>query len=201
MPRLTPRQLQALEYISGFLDSYGRSPSASELASGLGLSHHTSGNQLLQSLSRKGLVRTRKLAAGRIETVITVDGRRVLRYGPDDPNYRNLRPVERLSDLVECMQPGDFLTTAATNAMADLDIRVGDILVVRPGVPIHNGEVCVVSVDGHSSTLRRVVFPERGIRLIPANDAFAEELILDRKVDVHGVVVARLRVRLMPDSN
>lgn len=199
MPRITSRQLQALEYISGFLDTYGRSPSASELASGLGLSHHTSGNQLIQSLYRKGLVSVRKLAAGGIETGITVDGRRVLRFGPDDRAYRNLRPVERLADLVECMQPGDFLMTVANNAVEDLDICVGDIVVVRPGVPIHNGEICVVSVDRRTSTLRRVVFEGEGVRLIPASKAFAEQLIPDNStVAIHGAVIARLRVTVMP---
>lgn len=201
MPRITSRQLQALEYISRFLDSFGRSPSASELASGLGLAHHTSGNQLVQSLHRKGLVGIRKLPTGGLEVSVTADGLRVLRHGPDDRTHRSLRPAESLSDLIECMQPGDFLMPIATNAMSDLDIRVGDLVVVRPGVPIHNGEICIVSVDGHSSTLRRVIVEENGMRLIPANAAFAEEVIVNREVTVHGAVVARLRVRSLQESH
>jgi len=79
--------------------------------------------------------------------------------------------------------PQAFALKVKGNSMAPR-IEDGDVVVVSPQQEVHNGDICVVRVDGED-TLKRVKFEGNYIHLIPLNPDF--EPITVKKKDVNFV--------------
>ena len=79
--------------------------------------------------------------------------------------------------------PGAFALKVKGNSMAPR-IEDGDVVIVSPQQEAHNGDICVVRVDGED-TLKKVKFEGVYIHLIPLNPEF--EPVTVKKKDVNFV--------------
>jgi repressor LexA len=71
-------------------------------------------------------------------------------------------------------------------------VEDGDIVVVSPQREVHNGDVCVVRVDGED-TLKKVKFEGNYIHLIPLNTDFEPVTVKKRDVDFVWKVVKLIK--------
>ena len=81
-----------------------------------------------------------------------------------------------------------FLVRVSGASMRDAGIDDGDVLVVDKSLPPASGRIAVCCLDG-SFTLKRIRADERGLWLVPANDAFAPIPVNpDNEFAVWGIV-------------
>lgn len=68
-------------------------------------------------------------------------------------------------------RPGDFIVIAVGDSMIDAGICNGDRCIIRPQVPVENGQIALVAVDD-GSTIKRFYKDDNGVRLVPCNAAY-----------------------------
>jgi len=69
MMSLTPRQADALRFISGFQQRFGFSPTYDEICEGLGLRHRSAVCPLLRALKERGCIATRPYQTRAIDVI------------------------------------------------------------------------------------------------------------------------------------
>lgn len=68
---LTPRQLDLLRFVSGFVEAKGYSPSLGEMAAGIGLVGKSGVVRLLEGLEERGAIRRLRYRGRSIDVLIT----------------------------------------------------------------------------------------------------------------------------------
>lgn len=63
---------------------------------------------------------------------------------------------------------GDFVVIAVGDSMIEAGIHDGDKCIIRPYVPVENGQIALVAI-GDGSTIKRFYRDEDGYRLVPCN--------------------------------
>ncbi len=91
--------------------------------------------------------------------------------------------VDNYVTVDDVKDPQAFALKVKGNSMAPR-IEDGDVVVVSPQLEPHNGDICVIRVDGED-TLKKVKFEGNYIHLVPLNPEF-EPLTVKRK-DVNFV--------------
>lgn len=87
-------------------------------------------------------------------------------------------------------RPGDFIVIAVGDSMVDAGISDGDRCIIRPQVPVENGQIALVSVDD-GSTIKRFYKDDNGVRLVPCNDAYpVQHYGMDAPIRILGRFVA-----------
>ena len=76
--------------------------------------------------------------------------------------------------------------------MMDAGIQDGDLVVVHPGPHVDDGRIAAVAV-GDDATVKRIRREREGLRLIPANPKYSEEVVSGEDVRVLGRVVGLVR--------
>ena len=197
---LTKRQRQILDFIGGFIEERGYSPSLEEIGSHFGLSSVATVHKHVSRLVEKGLVRRGWNQNRSIELVEQGPAARALEV-PLLGRVAAGRPIEAVREPETIAVPEPmiarrgkvFALRVAGNSMIDENIRDGDCVLVEERQSADNGELVVALVDENEVTLKKL-FRENGrVRLQPANPTM-RPLVLDaRRVAVQGVVVGLLR--------
>lgn len=91
--------------------------------------------------------------------------------------------VDHYVTVNDVKDPQAFALRVKGNSMAPR-IEDGDVVVISPQHEVHNGDVCVVRVDGED-TLKKVKFEGNYIHLIPLNPDF--EPVTVKKKDVNFI--------------
>ena len=76
--------------------------------------------------------------------------------------------------------------------MVDAGIQDGDLVVVHPGSNVEDGRIAAVAV-GDDATVKRIRREREGLRLIPANPNYSEEVVSGEDVRILGRVVGLVR--------
>jgi repressor LexA len=193
---LTPRQKQVLDYLQ-HRESLGKSPpSVREVAAHFGFASPRAAALHIDALVQKGaLLRDpRKARSLRLTSDVPQPngpprslpllGR--IPAGPlsealESPEY--LSPAELLPH-----RSGDFLLKVCGDSMTGDGILDGDLVLLRPGIPVPHGAIAAVCVgDEREATLKRV-FPEGPlIRLRAAHPAYRDIVVPADSVTVAGV--------------
>jgi repressor LexA len=198
--KLTKRQKEILDFVSGFIDRNGYSPSMEEIAEHFHFASLNAVFKHLEALESRGHLhrdsnRARSIQISQPDVPISV--RNLPLYGYIAAG----RPIEAVSAEEVLPIPEDFLPRRGNyyvlrvkgESMIEEHIQDGDYVVIESRETASPGDTVVALVDDENVTLKKF-FPEGGrVRLQPANQSL-EPIVLDAaRVKVQGVVVSVMR--------
>ncbi len=207
---LTRRQRQVIDFIAGFLQEQGYSPSFQEIAQGLGLNSLATVHKHVLTLERKGWLRRKYNQSRSIEPSQRYfqEARRaresiLARAASELPLLGRIaagKPVEALEQpgtisLGDFIRQKDvFVLQVKGDSMIEEHILDGDFILVEKTPQVSDGEIVVALVGGAESTLKRLYREENGrVRLQPANARMKPILVPADDVTVQGRVLGVLR--------
>jgi repressor LexA len=204
---LTRRQKELMDFLSGFIEKHGYSPSYEEIAAGLQLASLATVHKHIQALETKQYLKrsynhSRSLEIG--ERYFAEEKARQPKPAPVAvPLLGRIAagvPVEAINSP-ETLQFSDFLGNQSTFAlkvrgesMIDDHICNGDYVLVEKTDTVRNGDIVVALVDGTEATLKRYYDEADGrVRLQPANTAMSPIFVNRSSLQVQGRVLAVMR--------
>ena len=206
---LTRRQRQVLDFVAGFLQEQGYSPSYEEIAEGMKLASLATIHKHLTTLCNKGYLKrginqSRSLDLGPQYVLERRKQRQeqALRPmpAPEVPLEGRIaagRPIEA-APHTEALSFADFAGNPSVYAlevhgesMIEDHILSGDYVLIERIDQPHDGDIVVALVGGSESTLKRF-YREPGdlARLQPANSAMAPIRVPLSDLQIQGRVVA-----------
>lgn len=204
---LTRRQKEVLDFLGGFIEKNGFSPSYEEIAEGLSLHSLATIHKHISSLESKGYLRRAFNQSRSLELApryqAEIDKRRATESGLAVPLLGKIAagvPVEAVAQP-ETLQFQDFAGNSDTYAlqvrgesMIDDHICNGDFVLIQRTDSVKDGEIVVALVEGMETTLKRFYREtENMIRLQPANSAMEPIRVPAADVQVQGRLIAVLR--------
>ena len=203
---LTKRQKEVLDFLVGFVNKHGYSPSFEEIGRALRLTSLATVHKHISTLERKGFVRRGYNQSRSIEvTQLPKPVREEIldRHVVELPLAGRIaagRPLEAieenetisLSDFTR--GPNTFVLQVKGESMRDDHILDGDFIVVEQTQVANTGEIVVALVGEDDATVKRFYRESGGkIRLQPANSAMAPIVVPANDVKIQGRVVGVLR--------
>ena len=203
---LTKRQKEVLDFIVGFLNKHGYSPSFEEIARPLKLTSLATVHKHITTLERKGFIRrgyNRSRSLEVMQLPKPVREQVIERHVVELPLAGRIaagRPLEAVEDR-ETISLGDFARAGNTfvlqvkgDSMIEDHILDGDFIVVEQTQVANPGEIVVALVGGNEATLKRFHREPGGkVRLQPANAQIPPIVLPDAEVKIQGRVVSVLR--------
>ena len=203
---LTKRQKEVLDFLVGFLNKRGYSPSFEEIGRSLKLNSLATVHKHITTLERKGFIRRGYNQSRSIEVLQLpkpVREQVLDRHTVELPLHGRIaagRPLEAIEER-EMVSLGDFARSDRTfvlqvkgNSMVEDHILDGDYVVVEPTQVANPGEIVVALVGEDEATLKRFYRESGGkIRLQPANAAMQPIFADPEQVQIQGVVVGVMR--------
>jgi repressor LexA len=203
---LTRNQRRALAMIQDYLERNGRAPSLREIAEYLGLSSHSSAQDYVEALIRKGALERLPQHRGlRLAHHSRMPGSRV-------PAAASLPLVGRVAAGSPIMSEGnieaqytvdptlfrpraDFLLRVVGLSMRDAGILDGDLLAVHRSPTADEGSIVVARLDDEI-TVKRLHHENGRLLLMPANPDFEPIDVDPQRVDsfaIEGIYVGIIR--------
>ena len=202
---VTKRQKQVLDFVSGFIEDNGYSPSYEEIAHGLNLASLATVHKHISTLETKqylkrGFNQSRSLDLGpkyvherrrRQDTPLEVPLLGRIAAGA---------PVEAIAQK-ETVRFGDFLGNPDVfalevrgDSMIEDHICSGDLVLVEKTSHVKDGDIVVALIGGSETTLKRY-YKEAGdrVRLQPANSALQPIYVAQKNLAIQGRLLAVLR--------
>src|SRR3984893_9145262 len=198
---LTKRQKEVLNYLVGFLNKNGYSPSFEEIARALKLTSLATVHKHLSTLERKGFIRRGYNQSRSIEVMQLPKS---VREQVLDRQLVELplagRPLEAVEEH-ETISLADFARGQNTfvlqvkgESMREDHILDGDYIVVEQTQVANPGEIVVALVGEDQATVKRFSREPAGqIRLQPANSQMSPIVVAAADVKIQGRVVGVLR--------
>ena len=204
---LTKRQKEFLEFLAGFLEKRGYSPSYEEIAEGLELASLATVHKHIMALEAKeylkrGFNQSRSLEVG-------------AKYYEEQRQHRQMparvevpllgriaagQPVEAIAgeDTLNFADfagdPDTFALKVRGDSMIEDHICDGDYVLIEKASDARNGDIVVALVDGVETTLKRFYNePGERVRLQPANAAMQPIYVPKSSVRLQGKLLAVLR--------
>lgn len=201
LPPLTKKQREVLDYIEGFVQENGYTPSYREIAQGLGLSSPSTVHQHIQALCEKGVINTGDDGCARsIELVETDQLSPMSIMLPLAGIITAGEPIEAIEDNEALAIPTDFVIDAENSyvlrvkgrSMIEDGIFDGDYVVIERNPSPKNGDIVVALLDNAYATLKRFYREADHIRLQPANSTMAP-ILIKGDINIQGIVRAVIR--------
>jgi repressor LexA len=203
---LTRRQKEVMDFLSGFIEKHGYSPSYEEIAAGLNLASLATVHKHIQALEAKQYVRrnynhSRSLDIG--DRFLAEERARQRLSGDEIPLLGRIAagaPVEAISNP-ETLHFSDFAGVENVYAlqvrgesMIEDHICNGDFVLVEKADAVRNGDIVVALIDGNEATLKRYYSEADGrVRLQPANSAMSPIFVAREALQIQGKVLAVMR--------
>lgn len=196
---LTKRQRQILDYVQGFIDAEGYSPSFEEIAENFGYSSLATVHEHLSNLERKGYLRKNYNKSRSLE-LVEAEGTLAVELPLLGAVAAGL-PIEAIGQNETLAVPHDMLRAGSNyvlrvrgDSMVEEQIRDGDYIVVNSRQTAENGEMVVALVGGDSATVKKFYREKDGrIRLQPANATMEPMYFAADEVQIQGIVIAVIR--------
>jgi repressor LexA len=205
---LTRRQKEFLDFLVGFTDSKGYSPSYEEIASALDLASLATVHKHVSALEAKGYIhrgfnQSRSLEVSpkyrqefreaRLASAPSADLPLLGRIAAGSP-VEAIQGSERLSFQDYVNDPNTYALEVRGESMIDDHICNGDFVLVDKKSDVKDGDIVVALVDGSDATLKRFYREADGyIRLQPANSSMQPIRVPPAALEVQGRVLAVLR--------
>jgi repressor LexA len=203
---LTKRQKEVLNYLVGFLNKNGYSPSFEEIAHALKLTSLATVHKHLSTLEKKGFVRRGYNQSRSIEVLQLpkpVREQVLERQVAELPLAGRIaagRPLEAV-EVNETISLADFARGQGTyvlqvkgESMREDHILDGDYIVVEQTQVANPGEIVVALVGDDDATVKRFYREPGGkVRLQPANSTMSPIMVAAADVKIQGRVVGVLR--------
>src|SRR5438270_4172912 len=203
---ITKRQRQVYDFIHGFVQKNGYSPSFEEIGNGMGLSSLATVHKHISNLEKKGLIK-RDYNRSRSIDVLPVRGlfKRQVQKAPTELALPLLgriaagQPIEAVENP-ETISLGDitrskdvFVLQVKGESMKDEHIVDGDYVLVEKTNTSRDGEIVVALLEGADATLKRIFREGPKIRLQPSNAAMEPIVVAAKSVQIQGRVIGVLR--------
>lgn len=204
---VTKRQKQVLDFIAGFLEANGYSPSYEEIAHGLELASLATVHKHIAALETKHYLK-RGFNQSRSLELMPKYFQEVRRQRPDAgpleiPLLGRIAagaPVESLAGT-ERLDLADFANheniyalEVRGESMIDDHICSGDLVLVENTQQVHNGDIVVALLRGSETTLKRFYREsDTHARLQPANTKMQPIFVPLADLQIQGRVLAVLR--------
>ncbi len=208
---LTRRQKEVVDFIAGFVEEHGYSPSYEELARGLQLASVATVHKHIQSLESRGYLRRgfNQSRSLEISPKYLQERRRTQQAQQTQQSQGGVplagriaagRPVEAIENR-DALHFADFTGKGETFAlevsgesMIEDHICDGDFVLLEKTNHANPGDIVAALVDGAETTLKRFYLDPGGIvRLQPANSSMQPLALDPARVQVQGRVLAVLR--------
>ena len=196
---ITRRQKDVLDFISGFVERNGYSPSFEEIAVGLSLSSLATVHKHITNLQNKGMLQRTHNRSRSID-VVPVEAR--MRSGERLALVGRIaagKPVEAM-EVAESISLGDivgnreaFALEVRGDSMRDEHIVHGDFVLVEKTQQAREGEIVVALVDGSETTLKRYYLEGKMVRLQPSNMEMDPIYVAAERVAIQGRVLGIMR--------
>src|SRR5499433_3989754 len=202
---ITKRQRQVYDFIHGFVQKNGYSPSFEEIAAGMGLSSLATVHKHIVNLEKKNLLK-RDYNRSRSIDVLPVRG--LFKRQSKSPSETALplmgriaagQPIEAVENP-ETISLGDitrsrdvFVLQVKGESMKDEHNVDGDYVLVEKSQTARDGEIVVALVEGTDATLKRLYREGVNIRLQPSNVAMKPIVVPAKSVNIQGRVIGVLR--------
>ena len=198
---LTPNELRVLEFLRGFIDKKGYSPSYDEIKEKFDFASYFSVQRYLKQLETKGYVRSpwgnKKRALEVVETsAASMNALSIPFLG----RVAAGRPIEALThpDTIDvplrmAKRPHEtFALKVEGDSMIDDGIQDGDVLVIQRQPTASNGQTVVALVE-NEATVKRFYLKGHEVELRPANPYMKPMYFPAQEVRIAGIVVGLLR--------
>jgi len=197
---LTRRQREIYDYIVGFVEENGYSPSLEEIGEHFQLASVATVHKHIQHLVSKGFLRKAWNRSRSLEPV----GEDVSEL-PSVPLLGTVAagsPIEAIEDRGERIRvpaqlmgrPQDtYALRVRGDSMIEDQICDGDVVVVESRSEARNGETVVALVGGDEATLKRFYRKGSQVKLVPANSTMAPIEVAAADVQVRGIVRGLIR--------
>ena len=204
---LTKRQKEFLDFLAGFLEKRGYSPSYEEIAEGLDLASLATVHKHILALETKEYVKRGFNQSRSLEVAPKYyDEQRQHRQMPARVEVPLLgriaagQPVEAIAgeDTLNFADfagdPDTYALKVRGDSMIEDHICDGDYVLIEKASSARNGEIVVALVDGVETTLKRF-YDEPGdqVRLQPANASMQPIYVQKAAVSIQGKLLAVLR--------
>jgi repressor LexA len=200
---LTANQQRVLDCIRHHLDQHGRPPTLREISENLGLSSHSSAQDYVEALVRKGTLerlpyhrglrlphRSRASAATQLPLVGRVAAGSPILAAENIEAHHGVDP--------DLFRPrADYLLRVIGLSMRDAGILDGDLIAVHRTETAEHGRIIVARLDDEV-TVKRLDHRKGQVRLLPANPDFSPIEVDPRR---HAFAIEGLYVGLIrPDA-
>ena len=197
---LTRRQREIYDYICGFVEENGYSPSLEEIGSHFELASVATVHKHIQHLVAKGFLRKAWNRSRSLEPV-----REDVSDLPSIPLLGTVAagyPIEAIEDRGEHIRvpaqlmgrPQEtFALKVRGDSMIEDQICDGDLVIVESRSEARNGETVVALVGGDEATLKRFYRAGSMVKLVPANSTMQPIEIAASEVQIRGVVRGLIR--------
>ena len=197
--KLTEKQKLFLEFISRYIEDWGRAPSFDEICAHFGFTSYNTVTTYLKTLERKGYIRlpSEKNRKRAIEVISPVETRRF--EFPLLGRVAAGKPIEAVEDIDAIEVPpsmtgsGDhFVLKVKGDSMKEDGILEGDFIVVRKQPTAENGET-VVALINNEATVKRYYKKENRVELRPAHADMEPIIVSHGDLHIQGKVVGVMR--------
>jgi repressor LexA len=196
---ITRRQKEVIDFLSGFTQKNGYSPSYEEIASGLGLSSLATVHKHITNLQNKGMLQRARNRSRSIDVLPARPARKAFERLPLMGRIAAGKPVEAI-ETAESISLGDiigsrevFALEVRGDSMRDEHIISGDYVLVERTRTAREGDIVVALIDGTDATLKRFYREGNMIRLQPSNAEMDPIYAAAANVDIQGKVLGVLR--------
>ena len=204
---LTRRQKEVMDFLSGFIQKHGYSPSYDEIARGLQLASLATVHKHIQALEGKQYLRRSYNHSRSLEIADRYSSEEKARQRNGSPAPVPLlgriaagAPVEAIQNQ-ETLEFSDFVGKESTfalqvrgDSMIEDHICSGDFVLVEKTDSVKNGDIVVALLDGTEATLKRFYAePDGRIRLQPANSSMEPIIVNPQGLEIQGRVLAVMR--------
>lgn len=186
------------KFVSKYIAEHECSPSFTEIIEALGI-----------SLRSKSLItRSLRILEKEGKVVLIKEGRRL----HISLSSKNMPLLGRISagSPIEALPHNQFLDTdnllqgknrfalqVRGNSMIDDGILDGDIIICQQAETAKEGEIVVVLIDQHNTTLKRISYKAEGmITLTPSNAELKPRAYSPERIHVQGIYIGLLRMNL-----
>jgi repressor LexA len=195
MQALTKKQKEIFDYISGFIDEQGYSPSYREIAKNFELSSVATVAEHINTLKSKGyleiesgIARSVQISDEVQEEISTIP---LLGYIAAGFPIEAIRTSETLDIPRDMSGPNVFALKVRGDSMIDDGILDGDYVIIERCHNPRNGDIVVALLDKDNVTLKRFYKERNFVRLQPANKKYTA--IKAKKVEVQGKLKGVIR--------
>jgi repressor LexA len=203
---VTKRQKEVLDFVAGFVEDNGYSPSYEEIARGLDLASLATVHKHISTLESKqylkrGFNQSRSLDLG--PKYVQEQRKHRQDASLEIPLLGRIAagaPVEAM-ETREKVRFGDFLGNPDVfalevrgDSMIEDHICSGDLVLIERTTQVKDGDIVVALIEGSETTLKRF-YKEPGdrVRLQPANSSLQPIYVAKKDLDIQGRLLAVLR--------
>jgi repressor LexA len=205
---LTRRQKQVMDFVAGFIDENGYSPSYEEIARGLSLASLATVHKHIAALEAKhylkrGFNQSRSLDIApkyyqdvrkRVEAPAAAHTIPLMGRIAAGAPVEAVETPERLDFADFTGHEGTFALEVRGESMIDDHICSGDLVLVERTSNVRDGDIVVALVRGTEATLKRYYKESATMaRLQPANSAMEPIVVPLADLEIQGRVLAVLR--------